>query len=171
MYSPVIIQLFCEFSGQIRWKSSYSIQFDEIFRQIRWESSCSIQFEWQIFPSNQMQINEVAGFNLTNLPLNQRKIKLLYNFQLICEFSVKSDANQVTVLNFTNFSVKLNANEFAGYDWIWRIFPSNQMEIKVTVFNFTNFSVKSNANKVTRSLCGNYGNLLSHVFLAKISWK
>ena len=53
-------------------------------------------------------------------------MKLVAGFNYFTNFSVKSDANQVTVFNFTKFSVKIDENEVTG-------------------FNLTKFYVKLNA--------------------------
>ena len=66
----------------------------------------------RIFPSNQMRIKLQYSIS-RNFPSNQMQMKLHAGFIYFTNFSVKSDANQVTVFNFTKFSVKSNANEVA----------------------------------------------------------
>ena len=60
---------------------------------------------------------------------------------------VKSKVSQATMFNFTNFSVKSNANEVAGF--ILTKFAVKSNANQGAVFNYTNLFVKSNANEVT----------------------
>ena len=71
------------------------------------------QIPW-IFPSNQVQINRSS-------------CSIQFD-----EFSVRWKKNKVAFFNYTNFSVKSDANQ-----------------VQVAVFNFTKFSVKSNINEVS----------------------